>query len=245
MASQESASCAIVGNDGHPVRGFLLALNIGGTGQIVQGSRVIETAFHKTPVEGSLRLGRLGFQGDEHVYEHHGGPDKAVCVYPYEHYAYWEHRLGLQLPAAAAFGENFTMTGLLERDVLLGDVFGIGDAVVQVTQPRAPCFKIAARYGVPKMAVYVQQESFTGYLLRVLEEGDVQPGQAMRLLERSVHGVTVAEANQILNVHKRDLEGAERLLAVPDLPAGLRPDLERRIRELGAPEDVDRLFGEH
>jgi MOSC domain-containing protein YiiM len=223
----------------------LLALNIGLAGQIVYGNRVIETAFLKAPVEEPLRLGRLGFPGDEHVYEHHGGPDKAVCVYPYEHYAYWEQRLELQLPASAAFGENFTMTGLTERDVVIGDVFEIGEAVVQVTQPRAPCFKIAARYGVPKMAVYVQQESFTGYLMRVLEEGDVRAGQAMKLLERPVHGVTVAETNQILNVNKKDLAGAERLLAVPELPAGLRPDLERRIRDLGAAEDVERLFGEH
>jgi MOSC domain-containing protein YiiM len=243
MTSQVSPTLAT--RDEHPVRGFLLALNIGGVGEIVQGDRVIETAYNKAPVEGTLRLGRLGFPGDEHVYEHHGGPDKAVCVYPYEHYSYWEERLGLQLPATAAFGENFTMTGLTERDVFLGDVFGIGDAVVQVTQPRAPCFKIAARYGIPKMAVFVQQESFTGYLLRVLEEGDVQAGQSMQLLERPDQGVTVAEANRILNVNKLDLEGAERLLAVPDLPVALRPDLERRIRQHGAPEDVERLFGEH
>lgn len=245
MTIEESASVPGVASPEHPVQGVLLALNIGGVGQIVQGKRVIETAFHKTPVEGSLRLGRLGFPGDEHVYEGHGGPDKAVCVYPYEHYTYWEQRLGLRLPATAAFGENFTMTGLTERDVYLGDVFSIGDAVVQVTQPRAPCFKIAARYGVPKMALYVQQESFTGYLLRVLEEGDVAAGQSMRLLERHADGVTVAEANVILNVDKSDLEGARRLLAIPNLPVALRPDLERRLREHGAPEDRERLYGEH
>jgi MOSC domain-containing protein YiiM len=240
-----ATSPSLLHDDGRRVQGLLLALNVGGVGQIVQGNRVIETAFMKTPVEGPLRLGRLGFPGDEHVYEHHGGPDKAVCVYPYEHYAHWERELGLQLPATAAFGENFTMTGLTERGVVLGDVYGVGEAVVQVTQPRAPCFKIAARYGVPKMAVYVQQQSFTGFLLRVLEDGDVQAGQTMRLLERPDHGVTVAEANQILNVNKRDIAGAERLLAVPDLPMGLRPDLERRIREHGEPEDVERLFGDH
>ncbi|MCR1786095.1 MOSC domain-containing protein [Nocardioides carbamazepini] len=226
--------------------GHLLALNIGAVGEIRQGPRRIVTAYHKSPVEGPLELGSLGFPGDEHVYEHHGGPDKAVCVYPYEHYAYWEERLGIQLPASAAFGENFTLVGLTERQVCLGDVFAIGEAVVQVTQPRAPCYKIAARYGVPKMAVYVQQESFTGYLLRVVETGAVEAGQTMRLLRRPEpdHRVTVAEANTILNVAKKDVEGARRLLAVPDLPGGLRPDLERRVREHGAEDDVDRLFGD-
>jgi len=224
--------------------GRLLSLNIGTVGSIKQGPRTIVTAYRKTPVDGPLELGRLGFPGDEHVYEHHGGPDKAVCVYPYEHYAYWEERLGLQLPASAAFGENFTLMGLTERQVYLGDIFSIGEAVVQVTQPRAPCYKIAARYGVPKMAVYVQQESFTGYLLRVLQGGQVEAGQTMRLLERPENGVTVAEANTIINVEKKDVDGARRLLSVPNLPAGLRPDLERRVQEHGAEEDVDRLFGD-
>lgn len=225
------------------VHGRLLALNVGGVGTIEDGDRVIMSGFHKTPVETPLPLGRLGFPGDEHVYERHGGPDKAVCVYPYEHYAYWEERLGLELPASAAFGENFTMSGLTERQVCLGDVFSIGEAVVQVTQPRAPCYKIAARYGVAKMAVFVQQESFTGYLLRVLEEGEVCAGQTMRLLERNAAAITVAEANQILNVNKKDLEGAERLLALPALPEALREDLERRVRRFGSPEDTERLFG--
>ena len=231
------------GPSGQGVSGRLLSLNVGVVGTIESGGRVIVSGFHKTPVETSLRLGTLGFPGDEHVYEGHGGPEKAVCVYPYEHYAYWEDRLSLELPASAAFGENFTMSGLTERQVCLGDVFAIGEAVVQVTQPRAPCFKIAARYGVPKMAVLVQQESFTGYLLRVLEEGEVRAGQAMRLVERSPAGITVAEANQILNVNKKDLDGAERLLALPRLPEPLREDLERRVRRFGSPEDTERLFG--
>jgi MOSC domain-containing protein YiiM len=228
----------------NPPAGRLLAVNVGTVAEIRKGARTIVSAYHKTPVDGPLVLGRLGFPGDEHVYAHHGGPDKAVCVYPYEHYAYWARRLGIDLPATAAFGENFTLVGLTERQVYLGDVFSIGEAVVQVTQPRAPCYKIAARYGVPKMAVYVQQEGYTGYLLRVVQSGAVEADQTMRLLERPEHGVTVAEANTILNVDKKDVVGAQRLLDVPNLPVGLRPDLERRIREHGADDDIDRLFGD-
>lgn len=223
--------------------GHLLSLNIGQVGELRQGNRVIETAYNKRPVDGPLRLGTLGFPGDEHVYEHHGGPDKAVCVYAYEHYSYWEKRLGLDLPAAAAFGENFTVTGLVERDVWLGDTFQIGDAIVQVTQPRAPCYKIAARYGVAKMALFVQQENLTGYLLRVLRDGDVEAGQSLQLIERQTHGITVAEANRVINADKKDIGGALRLLGVPGLPAALRPGLERRVREGGAAEDLDRLYG--
>lgn len=224
--------------------GKILALNIGRAGTMQQGNRIVETAFKKKPVEGPLQLGKLGFVGDEQVYEHHGGPHKAVCVYPHEHYSYWADRLDIEMPESAAFGENFTLAGLTERQVCLGDIFEVGDAIVQITQPRAPCFKIAVRYGIPKMAIYVQQESYTGYLLRVLQEGQVQAGDTMTLVERPEISVTVAEANQILNVRKKDVEGAERLLAIPSLPEPLRVDLDDRIRQHGSAEDVERLFGE-
>ena len=219
------------------------ALNIGRVGTMPNGARTIRTAYLKTAVDHALRLGRLGFPGDEHVYQHHGGPEMAVCVYAREHYAHWEQLLGTTLPESAAFGENFTTTGLVETEVELGDVFTVGDAVVQVTEPRSPCYKIAARYGEPKLAVYVQQEGFTGYLLRVLEEGDVAPGAVMSLLRRDGHGVTVAEANRVINVDKRDLDGAARVLSVPDLPATVARAMRTRIEKLGSPEDLERLFG--
>ncbi|MET8947006.1 MOSC domain-containing protein [Streptomyces sp. NPDC004542] len=224
--------------------GSLLALNVGKVGVLRQGAREIETAYLKKPVVGPLRLGKLGFPGDEHVYEHHGGPDKAVCVYPHAHYGYWAERLGLDMPESAAFGENFTVSGLTEREVWIGDVFEIGEAVVQVTVPRAPCYKIAARYGQPKMALFVQKEGYTGYLFRVLREGDVEAGQELRLMDRQDHGVTVAEANRVLNVDRRDKEGARRLLAVPALADAVRPGLLERIGGPGLGEDTERLYGD-
>jgi MOSC domain-containing protein YiiM len=226
------------------LRGSLRALSVGGVGVLHAGAREIVTGYRKDPVAGRLRLGRLGLPGDAHVYEHHGGPDKAICVYSLEHYRHWEQTLGLTLPEAAAFGENFTVTGLVEADVELGDVFAVGDAVVQVTQPRAPCYKIAARYGVKEMAVLVQRAGFTGYLLRVLTEGAVGAGDELRLLTRAGTGVTVAEANRVLNVDKGDLAGARRVLAVPGLPDSVTAPLQRRLRERGSAEDLDRLYGE-
>ncbi|MHA3704641.1 MOSC domain-containing protein [Jatrophihabitans sp. YIM 134969] len=220
------------------------SLNIGAVGAMANGARTIVTAYNKSPVDHALPLGRLGFPGDEHVYEHHGGPDKAVCVYAREHYAHWEDVLGTTLPTSAAFGENFTTTGLVETDVHLGDVFAVGDAVVQVTGPRAPCYKIAARYGEPKMAVYVQQRGYTGYLMRVLTEGEVAPGAVMSLVDRQAHGITVAEANRVLNVDRRDVDGAARILAVPDLSEAIASNLRARIAKHGDPEDVERLFGD-
>lgn len=223
--------------------GSVLALNVGRIGVIHQGNREIATAFNKLPVQSPVHLGPLGFDGDEQAYEHHGGPDRAVLVYSKSNYAYWKERLNLDLPRSAAFGENLTVDGLTEQDVHLGDVFEVGDAVVQVTQPRPPCFKIGARYGVPKMSLFVQQVGYTGYLLRVVNGGYVTAGQQLVLVSRQTHGITVAEANRIINVQRRDLDGAARLLTVPGIPAAIRSDLEHRLQVRGLGEDVERLYG--
>src|SRR5262245_36943234 len=128
-------------------------LNVGRAGVLRRADREIKTAFIKKPVTHPLPLREPGFDGDEHGYEFHGGPDKAVLAYAHTHYAFWRQQHGLDLPESAAFGENLTIDGLTEETAHLGDVFQIGSAVIQVTQPRAPCFKIGARYGVPRMSL--------------------------------------------------------------------------------------------
>jgi len=222
--------------------GHVRAVCVGEVGALTLGRRSIESAFVKTPVEGPLLLGELGFPGDEHVYKDHGGPDMAALVYPFEHYSYWRES-GLDLPEAGAFGENLTVTGLVESDVHLGDIFEVGTSVVQVTQPRAPCYKIAACYGDRDLSITVQDEGLIGYLLRVLVEGDVSAGDAMRLVDRDSHGVTVAEAGRVANVDRNDLEAAARVLEVDALGSSTRRKLTARMAshvEVGL--DADRLF---
>ncbi len=142
-------------------------------------------------------------------------------------------------------GENLTTAGFTEADVHLGDVLAVGDTVVQVTQPRSPCSKIAARYGRRDLAVLVQDTGYTGYLMRVLEEGDVAEGAPIHLVERQDHGMTVAEAGRIVNVDRHDLDGARRVLEVPGLGASVRRKLESRLRS-PAPAGLDtaRVFGD-
>ena len=222
--------------------GHVRAVCVGSVGALTLGRRSIKTAFVKAPVDVPLRLGELGFPGDEHVYEDHGGLDMAALAYPFEHYSYWRE-CGLDLPEAGAFGENLTVTGLVETDVHLGDVFEVGTSVVQVTQPRAPCYKIAARYGDKDLSVTVQNEGLIGYLLRVLVEGDVSAGDSMRLVHRDSHGVTVAEAGRVANVDRNDLDAAERVLAVEALGSSTRRKLAARVAsrfEVGL--DAVRLF---
>ena len=223
--------------------GTLLAVSVGAVGELGSGRRRIESAFVKTPVDARLWLGELGLPGDAHVYEDHGGPDMAVLAYPIEHYPYWR-RLGLELPDAAAFGENFTIAGMVETEVHLGDVFEVGTAVVQVCQPRSPCFKLAARFGRKDLPVLVQDTGYTGYLLRVLTEGEVGAGDDVLLVHRDPdHDVTVSEAAHILNVDRSNHEGARRILAVEALGSSVRRTLAARV-EAGAQLGLDtaRLF---
>jgi MOSC domain-containing protein YiiM len=223
------------------ISGRLLAVCVGRAGTLTSGSRVVRSAMAKTPVAGPIRLSRLGLPGDEHVYEHHGGPDMAVLVGSAEHHSHWRSR-GLDIPEAAPFGENFTVSGLTETEVWIGDTFRVGGAVVQVSQPRTPCHKLAARYGRRDLPMLMQATGFTGYLLRVLAEGDVAAGQELELIDREDHGVSVAEAGQIVNVDRHDLHGTHRVLAVASLGDVVRRTLTARLN--GAPHDDDtRLFG--
>ena len=153
-----------------PLTGDVVAVCAGRTTVIQHGRRTVRTAFLKAPIAGPVAVGVLGIDTDEHVYEHHGGPDMALLVYSRDHYPHWR-ALGLDLPDVGAFGENLTVTGLVETDVHLGDVFSVGTMRVQVCQPRTPCSKLAARFGRRDMPVLMQDTGYTGYLLRVLEPG--------------------------------------------------------------------------
>ena len=225
------------------LRGKVAAVCVGKAGELESSGRTIASAFVKRSVSGPARIGSLGVEGDEHVYEDHGGRDGAVLVYSSDHYPFWRD-LGIDLPEVGAFAENLTVRGLTEAEVHIGDTFEVGSCVLQVTQPRAPCYKIAARYGRKDISIVVQETGFTGYLLRVLSEGEVAAGDEMQLVERDTsHAITVAAAGRIVNVDRNNNEGARRLLDVDALSASIKRTLEARIarsERLGL--DLDRLY---
>jgi MOSC domain-containing protein YiiM len=182
----------------------------------------IVTGICKRPVTGPVRLGEKGFEGDGvGDLKHHGGPDKAVCVYSVEHYPYWEKTLGVELPPAP-FGENLSVSGLSESEVLIGDIFEAGTAVVQISQPRQPCSTLAARFGCSDMVKLVVNSGRTGFYLRVLEAGVVEAGNALSLSERAGHGITVTFANRVLHHNRGDREAIEKVLAVEALSESWR-----------------------
>jgi MOSC domain-containing protein YiiM len=191
------------------------------------GSRVV-TAAHKRPVQ-SVILTASGCEGDEQAdRRHHGGPEKAVCVYPAEHYQFWQETWGV-VWEFGAFGENLTLAGVREKDVCIGDVLRVGDATVQVSQPRQPCSKLAARHNRPDLIEAIRENGNSGYYLRVLEEGLVRIGDACDFVSRDPAALTVRFANRVMHRQLKDRESLDRLLAVPALSESWRDTLSKRL----------------
>lgn len=202
------------------------SLNIGLPEKEIFHGREVITGICKKPTSAALRLGELGFNGDGVAdLKNHGGPDKAVCVYSLDHYPYWKETLGFELPPAA-FGENLSVSNLKEDNVYIGDVFLLGTALVQISQPRQPCKTLAARYGRVDLIKLVLDSGFTGFYLRVLREGIVETGTSLILEERDSHNITVAFANHIMHRDRKNREGIERILAIPALSDSWRRSLQ-------------------
>lgn len=192
------------------------------------------SAIHKQPAAGPVRVTWLGLEGDEQAdLTVHGGPDKAIHHYPYDHYAYWreaigEHRL---LGGQGAFGENISTRGMLETDVCIGDRWRLGTALVEVAQGRQPCWKLDHRFDGAKVMATVVRTRRSGWYYRVLEEGEVEAGTAMELVERPYPAWSVARVFGLLIAgdHKVDREGLEALGEVAPLA---EPWAKRRLKLL-------------
>jgi MOSC domain-containing protein YiiM len=161
----------------------ILSIQVGLPRTVEWRGELIETAIFKSPVAGRVRVGRLNLDGDRQAdLTVHGGADKAVYVYPSEHYAWWKEELpGVALPWGS-FGENFTTEGVLETSTRVGDVLRAGSAEFVVTQPRMPCYKLNVRFGRPDMVKRFLRGGRPGLYLAVLREGDVGAGDAMTLV---------------------------------------------------------------
>jgi MOSC domain-containing protein YiiM len=187
------------------------------------------SGFFKAPVAGPISLGRTNLDGDgQEDLVNHGGPDKAVCVYSADHYDTWRHELELPGLTFGAFGENFTIGGMDEDGVCIGDVWRVGEATVQVSQPRQPCWKLARRWRIKDLPGRVVATGRTGWYFRVLEEGVVSPELPMALVERPFPSWTVGRANRVMHHDRGDRRAAAELAAVPPLSASWREALARR-----------------
>jgi len=193
------------------------------------------TSMFKVPVEGPVMLRRTNLDGDEQAdLRVHGGPDKAVCVYPVEHYPWWREVLNLPEMEPGAFGENFCVAGQSEVDVCVGDRYEVGEALVEVSQPRTPCWKLGRRWDVPKLADMVITSGWTGWYLRVIREGAVSAGLPLVLTERPFPEWSIAKVLELAFEDDAPRDQVRGLASCPALPPGWRRLLARRLRPAAA-----------
>ncbi|GAB47918.1 MOSC domain-containing protein [Mobilicoccus pelagius] len=203
------------------------------------------SAIAKEPVHGRRRLVTTGFVGDEQADpRHHGGPDKAVHHYAFDHYPHWREWApdATCLAAPGAFGENVSTTGLTEADVHLGDTFRLGTAVVQVSQGRSPCWKLDVRLGRRSTARHMQEERITGWYHRVLEQGDVAEGDDLVLLDRPEPDWPLTRLHDVMFDRTGGPEAWAAAAALPTLADGWRHTLRARLDHARI-EDWNRRFG--
>ena len=220
----------------------LMSVNIGKEKTYDFDGFIIKSGLEKSPVFDNVFIHKLGVTGDEQAEKVvHGGVDKAVCLYPFEHYEYWENTLNRKMPENS-FGENLTVQGMTEKDVCIGDIFQIGEVVLQITQPRQPCYKLTYIHNVPKMSFLSQDSGFTGYYARVLKEGNLNVNDKITLIEKSPHNISVEFTNQILHNDNKNTEAIKKILEVEEIAANLRKNFEKLL----AGETIDprpRLLG--
>src|SRR5690625_6980786 len=202
---------------------------LGQKGEKATMKREWESGIFKKPYEGKLWLTETGLVGDEVADKRaHGGPEKALFAYPEKHYEYWRSELNINIEAGG-FGENLVIEIADEYSICIGDIYQLGDAVVDVSQPRQPCWKPARRFQVMDLALQIQQTGYTGWYYRVVEEGYVEAG-ALELLERPHPEWSIQACNEVMHVHKDDLRRANDLAACPALAINWKKRLQKRLR---------------
>lgn len=212
----------------------LLSVNLAVPGVLQARGRNVPTGIFKDPAVGRVALLRESLVGDVQVdRRYHGGPEQAVYAYSAEHAAHWSAHLGSSEPLPPGFfGENFTTRDLLEDDVAVGDVYRVGTAVVQVTKPRTPCFKLGLRVGSARFLKTFLASGRLGFYLRVLEEGEVGAGDSIERTRREKNTLTISDLIALLYFHPVDRAALERALSAGGLGRGLRSQLEERLESL-------------
>ncbi|MDR3405051.1 MAG: MOSC domain-containing protein [Chthoniobacter sp.] len=208
----------------------LLSVNVAMPREVEISGKLVSTAIYKEPVTGPVWLGRLTLAGDGQAdLTVHGGEYQAAYSYPIEHYAHWEKTVGEKSFSPGMFGENFTISGLLEDTVCIGDIWRIGEVRVQVTMPRLPCFKFGHKIGWPAILKEFLYSGYSGFYQRVLSEGWVTAGADIEVLERDRRGFTVRQMLGMQKLDEGDASSLSRALEIECLPPSLRRDLEMRL----------------
>jgi MOSC domain-containing protein YiiM len=205
----------------------IVSVNTGQPQEVHLRDRVVLTSIFKIPVEGRRAVRKHNIEGDRQSdLRVHGGPYKAVYAYPSEHYSYWREQLGGAELGWGAFGENLTLTALTEETIHIGDQYRVGSSVLEVTQPRMPCFKLNLRFQRSDMVRRFWQSGRSGIYFAVREEGELGTGDELDLLARERNSVSIADVVRLYKGEQQDEELYQRVLTSP-----LRGSWKQEIRE--------------
>jgi MOSC domain-containing protein YiiM len=213
----------------------IVSLNLGLPREVVWHGINVTTGIFKAPVPGRVALRKLNLDGDRQAdLTVHGGEFKAVYCYPLEHYDYWKRKLGRDLPIGM-FGENFTVEGMMEDDVLIGDRFAAGSAEVIVTQPRLPCYKLGVRFEADDMVKLFFESRRTGFYVAVTREGEVGAGDAITRTASGAEGVSVADITRLYagkRYNATDAAVLGRALKTVALPESWKQYFRERLQRI-------------
>jgi len=212
--------------------GRLLSVNVGLPRDISWQGKTVHTGVWKSPVKGPRKVRRLNLEGDgQGDTNGHGGERRAVSAYQNDSYEYWKNYLGRQDFTYGQFGENFTVEGLLDTQVCIGDRYKIGTALFEVTQPRVTCYRLGIRMNEPQMAALLVKHGRPGFYFRVLEEGEVEPGDEITLVAAGPERMSISEIDALLYKPGRSPEQLQRALRIPALSIGWRKSFEALLEQ--------------
>jgi len=209
---------------------LITSINIGTPREVTYAEdRKLKTSLQRKQVKDKVFLDLLGFEGDQVADPiNHGGRDKAVCGYPANHYSVWEEELSRNMPPAS-FGENLTIEGLVEDQIHIGDIFRIGEAEVQCTQPRQPCHKLTKVFGYSKLASRIQELGYCGYYFRVLKQGWLEKGMTLERIHSDKENISVLDAHYLMYRDKNKYAAIEKLMAHPALSESWKNSFGKRL----------------
>lgn len=212
----------------------VLSVNVGFPRKVLFNGQIVTTAIFKDPVKGPIMLRKLNLDGDKQAdLTVHGGVDKAVYSYPAEHYDYWRKQFPNMDLVWGMFGENFTTEGLMEDSVNIGDQFQMGSAKLVATQPRMPCYKLGVRFGRMEVIRQFMASGRPGIYFKVLEEGEVEAGNKIRIIRKDKNNVTVKDIVRLYITRDHiDIETMRRATKIRALPEGWRHEFKQKIEQL-------------
>ncbi|WDD36652.1 MOSC domain-containing protein (plasmid) [Nostoc sp. UHCC 0926] len=209
----------------------LISVNVGLPREVTWKGKPVRTGIFKEPVNARVMVRELNLDGDRQAdLTLHGGVDKAVYVYPFEHYEYWQSELPDTELTLGIFGENFTVIGLREEELNIGSRFKIGSVELMVTQPRFPCYKLGIRFGRSDMVKRFLASRRTGFYFRVLQEGEVGVGDTLELMSRDDNNITVANIIQLYVREQNNPELLHQAAQLQALPESWRDYFQEQIR---------------